>query len=151
MRDIADLAELKALVGTELAVSSWIAISQQRVDMFADATLDHQWIHVDVERCKRESPFGGPVAHGFLTLSLLPAMFENAVRMVDVNMALNYGLNKVRFPASVPVGSRLRARLTLASVDDIEAGAQLVWSVVVECEGSERPVCVAEFVMRRYP
>ena len=151
MRNIANLEELKPLVGTEVAVSGWFAITQQRVDTFADATSDHQWIHVDVERCKRESPFGGPVAHGFLTLSLLPAMFENALRMVDVNMALNYGLNKVRFPAPVPVGSRLRARLTLASVDDIDGGAQLVWAVAVECEGSERPVCVAQFVMRRYP
>ena len=151
MRNIADLQELKALVGAEVALSDWIDISQQRVDSFADATSDHQWIHVDVERCKRESPFGGPVAHGFLTLSLLPALFESALRMLDVRMALNYGLNKVRFPAPVPVGSRLRARLTLARVDDIAGGAQLVWSVVVECEGSERPVCVAEFVMRRYP
>jgi acyl dehydratase len=151
LRDIANLEELKTLVGTEVAVSNWFAITQQRVDTFADATSDHQWIHVDVDRCKRESPFGGPVAHGFLTLSLLPAMFENALRMVDVTMALNYGLNKVRFPAPVPVGSRLRARLTLASVDVIEGGAQLVWAVVVECEGGERPVCVAEFVMRRYP
>ena len=151
MRDIADLEELNTLVGTEVAVSNWFDITQDRVNTFADATSDHQWIHVDVERCQRESPFGGPVAHGFLTLSLLPAMFENALCMIDVTMALNYGLNKVRFPAPVPVGSRLRARLTLASVDVIEGGAQLVWAVVVECEGSERPVCVAEFVMRRYP
>ena len=151
MRDIADLDELKTLVGTEVAVSDWIEITQQRIDTFAEATLDRQWIHVDVERCKRESPFGGPVAHGFLTLSLLPAMFENAVRMVDVKMALNYGLNKVRFPAPVPVNSRLRARLTLGSVEEIEGGAQLVWSVVVECDGNPRPACVAEFVMRRYP
>ena len=151
MRNIADLQELKALVGAEVALSDWIEMSQQRVDTFADATSDHQWIHVDVERCKRESPFGGPVAHGFLTLSLLPALFESALRMLDVRMALNYGLNKVRFPAPVPVGSRLRARLTLVSVDDIAGGAQLVWSVVIECEGGERPVCVAEFVMRRYP
>jgi acyl dehydratase len=151
MRDIADLEELKGLTGSEVAASDWFEITQERINTFADATSDHQWIHVDVERCKRASPFGAPVAHGFLTLSLLPAMFENAVRMVDVNMALNYGLNKVRFPAPVPVGSRLRARLTLGSVDDIEGGAQLVWTVVVECEGSPRPVCVAEFVMRRYP
>ena len=151
MRDIASLAELKTLVGTEVARSDWIDITQQRIDAFADATLDKQWIHVDVERCARESPFGVPVAHGFLTLALLPAMFENALRMVDVTLALNYGLDKVRFPAPVPVNSRLRARLTLASVDAIEGGAQLVWSVVVECEGSSRPVCVAQFVMRRYP
>lgn len=151
MRDIADLNELKTLVGTEVAVSDWIAITQERINTFADATSDHQWIHVDVDRCKAESPFGAPVAHGFLTLSLLPALFENAVRMVDVNMALNYGLNKVRFPAPVPVGSRLRARVTLGSIDEFEGGAQLVWSVVVECEHAPRPVCVAEFVMRRYP
>ena len=151
MRDIADLEELKGLTGAEVALSDWFEITQERVNTFADATSDHQWIHVDVERCKRESPYGGPVAHGFLTLSMLPAMFENAVRMVDVNMALNYGLNKVRFPAPVPVGSRLRARLKLDSVEKIEGGAQLVWSVVVECEGTPRPVCVAEFVMRRYP
>lgn len=151
MRDIANLEELRTLIGTEVAVSDWIAITQERINTFADATSDHQWIHVDVERCKAESPFGGPVAHGFLTLSLLPALFENAVRMVDVKMVLNYGLNKVRFPAPVPVDSRLRARLTLGSIEEIEGGAQLVWSVIVECEGASRPVCVAEFVMRRYP
>lgn len=150
MRDIAGLDELNGLVGTEVAVSDWIAVPQQRIDTFADATLDRQWIHVDPERCARESPFGRPVAHGFLTLSLLPAMFENAVRMLNVKMVLNYGLNKVRFPAPVPVDSRLRARLTLDSVEEIEGGAQLVWTVVVECEGSPRPVCVAELVMRRY-
>ncbi len=151
MREIASLEELTALTGTEVGLSDWIEITQERINTFADATSDHQWIHVDAERCKRESPFGGPVAHGFLTLSLLPAMFENAIRMLDVRMALNYGLNKVRFPAPVPVDSRLRARLTLASVEEIEGGAQLVWSVAVECEGTARPVCVAEFVMRRYP
>ncbi len=151
MREIANLAELKSLVGQEVAVSSWFDISQQRVDTFADATGDHQWIHVDPERCVRESPFGGPVAHGFLTLSLLPAMLESAVHMVDVKMGLNYGLNKVRFPAPVPVGSRVRARLTLVQVDDIDGGAQMVWNVVLECEGSAKPVCVAELLGRRYP
>jgi acyl dehydratase len=150
MREISGLDELNSLVGTEVAVSDWIEVSQARIDTFADATLDHQWIHVDPERCARESPFGRPVAHGFLTLSLLPAMFENAVRMLDVRMVLNYGLNKVRFPAPVPVDSRLRARLTLDGVEPIEGGAQLVWSVVVECEGMTKPVCVAEFLMRRY-
>ena len=151
MRDIASLDELNTLVGTEVAVSEWIVVTQERINTFADATQDHQWIHVDPERCARESPFGRPVAHGFLTLSLLPAMFENAVRMLDVKMVLNYGLNKVRFPAPVPVDSRLRARLTLAGVEEIEGGAQLVWSVLVECEGNPRPVCVAEFLMRRNP
>ena len=150
MREIASLAELKTLVGSEVACSDWIDITQQRIDMFAEATLDRQWIHVDAERCARESPFGVPVAHGFLTLALLPAMFENALRMADVKLALNYGLDKVRFPAPVPVNSRLRARLTLASVDEFAGGEQLVWSVIVECEGTARPVCVAQFVMRRY-
>jgi acyl dehydratase len=150
MREIASLDDLNGLVGTEVAVSDWIEVTQARIDTFADATSDHQWIHVDPERCARESPFGRPVAHGFLTLSLLPAMFENAVRMLDVKMVLNYGLNKVRFPAPVPVDSRLRARLTLAGVEPIDCGAQLVWSVVVECEGMPKPVCVAEFLMRRY-
>jgi acyl dehydratase len=150
MREIASLEELKGLVGTEVAVSDWLEVTQQRIDTFADATSDHQWIHVDPERCARESPFRRPVAHGFLTLSLLPAMFENALRMLDVRMVLNYGLNKVRFPAPVPVDSRLRARLTLEGVEEIEGGAQLVWSVVVEGEGMPKPVCVAEFLMRRY-
>ncbi|MGZ8293095.1 MAG: MaoC family dehydratase [Telluria sp.] len=151
MRDIAGIDELKALAGTEVAVSPWIDITQERVSLFADATGDHQWIHVDPERCKRESPFGGPIAHGFLTLSLLPAIFESAVAMLDVKMVLNYGLNKVRFPAPMPVGSRVRGRLALASVEDIDGGWQLVWDVAVEREGGVKPVCVAEFVMRRYP
>ncbi|MES2150460.1 MAG: MaoC family dehydratase [Pseudomonadota bacterium] len=151
MREIASLAELKTLIGSEVAVSDWVDISQQRVNTFADATGDHQWIHVDVERCRRESPFGAPVAHGYLTLSLLPAMLENALLMVDVKMGLNYGLNKLRFPAPVPVGSRLRARLTLEAVEDIAGGAQMQWGVLIECDGSAKPACVAEVLLRRYP
>jgi acyl dehydratase len=150
MREIASLEELNGLVGTELAVSDWIEVTQARINTFADATSDHLWIHVDPERCARESPFRRPVAHGFLTLSLVPAMFENALRMLDVKMVLNYGLNKVRFPAPVPVDSRLRARLTLAGVEECEGGAQLTWAVVVEGEGMAKPVCIAEFLMRRY-
>lgn len=151
MREIASYGELKALVGSEVAVSDWMEISQQRVNMFADATGDHQWIHVDVERSKRESPFGGTIGHGFLTLSLLPTIFENALAMRDARMVLNYGLNKVRFPAPLPVGSRVRGRLTLKSVEEIDDGSQLVWEVLVEREGGAKPVCAAEFVMRRYP
>jgi acyl dehydratase len=150
MREIASHAELKTLVGTEVAVSDWVDITQQRVNTFADATGDHQWIHVDVERCKRESPFGGPVAHGFLTLSLLPGLLENALLMVDVKMGVNYGLNKVRFTAPVPVGSRLRARMSLQAFEDIEGGAQLAWGVLVERDGSSKPVCVAELLLRVY-
>jgi acyl dehydratase len=150
MREIASLEELRALTGLEVAVSEWIAITQRRVDLFADATGDHQWIHQDSEQCRRDSPFGGPVAHGFLTLSLVSGMFDTALRMVDVRMAVNYGLNKVRFPAPVPVGSRLRARMQLLKVEDIEGGAQLVWNVTIEREGGDKPVCVAEVLVRRY-
>jgi acyl dehydratase len=150
MRDIASLEEMRALVGTEVAVSEWVAITQERVNQFAVATNDHQWIHVDEERSRRESPFGATIAHGFLTLSLVPAMLESALRMVDMKMGLNYGLNKVRFPSPVPVGSRLRARMSIESIEDIEGGAQVAWGVVIEREGSAKPVCVAEFLMRRY-
>ncbi len=150
MREIASLDELRTLVGAEVAVSDWVEVTQQKVDMFAEATEDHQWIHQDSERCRRESPFGGPVAHGFLTLSLVSGMFDTALRMVDVRMALNYGLNKVRFPAPVPVGSRLRSRMVLKAVEDIAGGAQLVWEVTIEREGGAKPVCVAEMLVRRY-
>lgn len=150
MREIATLAELKALVGKEVAVSDWVEISQERVNQFAEATGDHQWIHLDVERCKRESPFGGPIAHGFLTLSLLPMLMQNSVRMTDVRMGVNYGLNKVRFPAPVPVGSKVRSRTTVLSVEDIEGGAQVTWQVTIEREGGNKPVCVAESISRRY-
>ena len=150
MREIASLDELRTLLGQEVAVSEWVEITQRRVDMFADATEDHQWIHQDTERCRRDSPFGGPVEHGFLTLSLVPGMFDSALRMVDVRMAVNYGLNKVRFPAPVPVGSRLRARMLLKAIEDIDGGEQLVWEVTIEREGGTKPVCVAEMLVRRY-
>ena len=151
MRDFATLDEMRPLAGQEVAISPWVEITQQRIAMFADATDDHQWIHVDPARCERESPFKTPVAHGFLTLSLLSSLFEKAMRMTDAKMVVNYGLNKVRFPAPVPVGSRVRARLTLLKVQDLEEGAQLEWSVSMEREGEAKPVCVAEMIMRRYP
>jgi len=150
MREIASVAELKSLVGQEVAVTDWVGISQERVNMFADATGDHQWIHLDVERSKRESPYGGTVAHGFLTLSLLPMLVESAVSMPNCRMGVNYGLNKVRFPAPVPVGSRVRARMVLLEVEDIDSGAQLTWKVTIEREGGDKPVCVAESIARRY-
>ena len=150
MREIASLNELKGLVGQEVAVSEWIEISQDRVQMFADATGDHQWIHLDVARSRAESPYGGTIAHGFLTLSLLPMLMERSIRMTDVRMGVNYGLNKVRFPAPVPVGSRLRARMTLLEVEDIAGGAQVTWQVTIEREGGDKPVCVAESIARRY-
>lgn len=150
MRDFATLADMQAAIGQEVAVSEWVEISQQRIALFADATDDHQWIHVDAERAARESPFGGTVAHGFLTLSMLPALLTRALRMVDMKMGLNYGLNKVRFPAPVPAGSRIRLRLKIAAIDEIEGGAQVEWHMTVEREGGDKPVCVAEFLMRRY-
>jgi acyl dehydratase len=151
MREFATLAELQALVGNEVGVSRWFDVTQQRIDTFADATDDNQWIHVDPERSARESPFGGTVAHGFLTLSLLSAMLEDVVLMGDVKLAVNYGLNKVRFPAPVAAGSRVRARIALAAVEVLDGGAQLVWDIVVEREGGGKPACVAEFLVRRYP
>ena len=151
MREFATFDEMRALVGQEVALSPWVEITQQRIAMFADATDDHQWIHVDPERCVRESPFKTPVAHGFLTLSLLSSLFEQSLRMTDAKMVVNYGLNKVRFPAPVPVGSRVRARLTLLKIDQLQEGAQLEWSVLMEREGDAKPVCVAELIMRRYP
>ena len=150
MREIANLAELKTLVGAEIAVTDWVLITQERVQQFADATGDHQWIHLDVERARRESPFGGTIAHGFLTLSLLPMFLESALVMRDVRMGVNYGTNKVRFMAPVPVGSRLRARIVLRSVEDIDGGAQVIWLVTMEREGSDKPVCVVESITRRY-
>lgn len=150
MRDIASLQELGALVGTEVAQSRWFPLPQERINAFADATDDHQWIHVDPERCRRESPFGVPVAHGFLTLSLLPAMLESALRIHGLRLTINYGVNRMRFPAPVPVDSRLRGRFLLQSYEPIDGGAQIVWQVTVEREGGAKPVCVAEFVLRLY-
>jgi acyl dehydratase len=143
-------AGLAGLVGTEVAVSDWFAVGQDRIAAFADATDDRQWIHVDPERCARESPFKAPVAHGFLTLSLLPAMLESALHIEGMRMGLNYGLNKVRFPAPLPAGSRVRARWRMAAADPIDGGLQLAWEAAIEREGGERPVCVAEFLIRAY-
>ena len=151
MREIASLTELKSLIGQEVAVSDWVEISQERVNQFAEATGDRQWIHLDVERARKESPFGGTIAHGFLTLSMLPMLMESVIHMSDVKMGVNYGLNKVRFPAPVLAGSRIRGRMKLLEVEDIEGGAQMTWQVTMEREGGDKPVCVAESVSRRYP
>ncbi|MFZ6766030.1 MaoC family dehydratase [Undibacterium sp. Di26W] len=150
MREFSSINELKDLIGQEVAQSEWVEITQERVNIFADATGDHQWIHIDVERAKRESPFGGPIAHGFLTLSLLPMLVANAIHLSYVKMGVNYGLNKVRFPSPVPVGSRLRARMKLLEIEDIKDGAQLTWEVSIEREGQDKPVCVAESISRCY-
>lgn len=150
MRVIASIEELKSLVGQEVGVGAWVEISQERIQLFADATGDQQWIHVDPERCRKESPFGAPVAHGFLTLSLLPVLMASALSLPPFRMGVNYGLNKVRFPAPAPAGSRVRARIALVSCEDIEGGAQFTWGVTIEREGGDKPVCVAESVARFY-
>lgn len=151
MRRFATLGELSALIGQEVAVSDWIDVSQERVDRFAEATGDRQWIHVDVERA-RQGPFGGPIAHGFLTLSLLPALIEQAFHVEGVRMGINYGLNKVRFVSPVPVGSRLRARFVLLGSENIDAGGvQITWRVTLEADGQSKPACVAESLIRYYP
>lgn len=151
MKTFQTLSDLMALVGQEVAVSDWIAITQEQVNLFAQATGDYQWIHVDVERAKA-GPFGAPIAHGYLTLSLLPRFFASALHVVESAMGVNYGLNKVRFMTPVPVPSQLRARLSLVSGEPIDnRGLQMVWDVVVEKQGSAKPVCVAQAVVRRYP
>jgi acyl dehydratase len=151
MKTFQTLAELSAHVGQEVAVSEWLTVTQEQINLFAQATGDHQWIHVDVEKAKA-GPFGAPIAHGFLTLSLIPKFFETAVRVENARMGVNYGLNRVRFTAPVPVGSRLRSHLKLLECKPIESdGYQMTWEVTVEREGSERPVCIAESLSRRYP
>lgn len=150
MKTFETLADLAACVGQHVATSEWVQITQEQVNRFADATGDHQWIHVDVERAKA-GPFGAPIAHGFLTLSLLPQFFDNTVQVKGVRMGVNYGLNKVRFMAPVPVGSRLRAQLQLQSATPIDGnGLQIQWNVTIEREGSDKPVCVAESLARMY-
>lgn len=150
MKTFRTLKELAACAGQDVATSDWITISQQQVNQFADATGDHQWIHVDVEKAKK-GPFGGPIAHGFLTLSLLPRFFESTIEVVESAMGVNYGLNKVRFIAPVPVGSKLRARMKLLSAEPIDNnGYQMTWEITVEREGAAKPVCIAESLSRRY-
>lgn len=151
MRTFQTLQELADCVGQEVATSDWLTITQAQINQFAEATGDHQWIHVDVARAQA-GPFGGPIAHGFLTLSLLPKFFESSIDIVASSLGVNYGLNKVRFISPVPVGSRLRARLKLLACDAIDQqGVQLNWEVTIEREGSAKPVCVAESLVRRYP
>lgn len=151
MKTFASLSDLAACVGQHVATSDWVDITQQQVNQFAESTGDHQWIHVDEARA-RQGPFGAPIAHGFLTLSLLSQFFDKTIVVNEVRMGVNYGLNKVRFMAPVPVGSRLRAHLHLHSANPIEGnGLQLQWNVTVEREGSDKPVCAAESLVRLYP
>jgi acyl dehydratase len=150
MKTFQTLSELAACAGQEVAVSDWMPVTQAMINQFADATGDHQWIHVDVERA-RSGPFGAPIAHGFLTLSLIPRFFDTSIEVTTATMGVNYGLNKVRFIAPVPVDSRLRGRLKLLSAEPIAGnGLQMAWEVTIEREGQERPVCVAESLARQY-
>ena len=149
-RHIADLTELKTLVGEHLGHSNWLEIDQARVQMFADATGDQQWIHTDPERAKAQSPFGGPIAHGYLTLSLGPVLLPEIYSVGGIAMGVNYGANKVRFMSPVPVGAKVRAGAKLLGVEDIAGGAQATIEVTFECEGATKPSCVAEVIFRMY-
>jgi acyl dehydratase len=146
----AGIADAKTMLGQEIGISDWMLIDQERVNGFAQVTGDQQWIHVDVERARRESPFGGPIAHGYLTVSLLAKFAGECIAVDGIRLAVNYGLNRVRFAAPVKVGSRIRARFVLAAVDDIEGGAQMQWQATIEIEGGEKPACIAEMLTRWY-
>jgi acyl dehydratase len=140
--------EVRAAVGRHLGFSEWLEITQERVDLFADATGDDQWIHVDVERAKRESPYGGPIAHGYLTMSLSNGLVPTVVRMDGFSMGINYGVDRVRFPAAVPVGARIRAGVEVLEVTDVAGGVQTKMQITMEVEGSDKPACVIESLSR---
>jgi acyl dehydratase len=144
------LAQLAALVGQEVGTSDWFAVTQDRINAFADATGDHQWIHVDADRARAETPFGTTIAHGFLTLSLLSALMRDAIAVDGPRMTLNYGLNRVRFVSPVPAGSRIRARVTLGRIDNVGDSVQATWNVTIERDGGEKPCVVAEWIVRYY-
>ena len=147
---IENIGNLKDLIGCEVAVSDWIEVSQARIDQFAEATGDNQWIHVDAERARRESPFKQTIAHGFLTVSLLSELGKSAMEIGGVRMGINYGLNRVRFVAPVFADSKIRGRFTLAELEEINGGVQAIWGVTVERENGEKPCCVAEWLVRYY-
>jgi len=148
--EIETIAQLAAYIGQEVGTSDWLTVSQERINQFAEATEDRQWIHVDVERANRESPFKETIAHGFLSLSLLSVLGKTAIAVGGVRMGINYGLNRVRFVSPVPAQSRIRGRFSLASLKEIQGGAQAVWKVTVEREGAAKPCCVAEWLVRYY-
>ena len=151
MIEISDVASLRNRIGEEIAVGNWFAITQNRIDQFADATGDHQWIHVDAARAAVESPFKATIAHGFLTLSLISALLRDSITFSGLRLAINYGLNRVRFVSPVPSGSRIRGRFVLASVEAVDDGFQVTWKVTVDRENAEKPCCVADWVVRYYP
>jgi acyl dehydratase len=142
--------DFQAGVGTEVGVSDWLVVDQERINQFAEATGDHQWIHIDVERAKAESPFGGPIAHGYLTLSLLVPLQKMVFRVEGAKMGVNYGLDKARFPAPVPAGSRIRDRVELIEVTPVQGGVQVKFRHTIEQDGAAKPACVAESISRYY-
>lgn len=150
MAPLKTLEELTGFAGREIGITDWLEITQDRINQFADATDDHQWIHTDRERAQRESPYGTTIAHGFLTLSLVPRFLKDAVQLADLRMAINYGLNRVRFPSAVRAGSRIRARIVLASIRDVADAAEATYSITIESQGAQKPCCVAELVVRYY-
>ncbi len=142
--------ELKEKIGEEIAVGDWYKVTQEQINLFAEATGDYQWIHIDRERAEAESPYKTTVAHGFLTLSMIPRMMSDTVQMPPAKMSVNYGLNKVRFPAPVPAESRIRPRVALLGAEEVSGGVQMEWRVTMEVEGGEKPACVAETLSRQY-
>ncbi len=144
------LDELKNYVGTEVVTTDWLLVTQERIQHFAEVTEDRQWIHVDRERARRDSPYGTTIAHGFLTLSLLSKLMMQSIKIQRARMAINYGLNRVRFPSALPADSKIRARFALQSVREVSGGFEAVWSVVIEREGADKPCCAAEWVVRYY-
>jgi acyl dehydratase len=148
-REIA-FADIKSFVGKEIGVSDWHTVSQKDVNSFADVTHDHQWIHIDAERAKKESPYKTTIAHGYFTLSLIPHLMAQVWKVKGVKMGVNYGLNKLRFPAPVPVGSKVRARAKLANVEDVKGGVQVTTEVTIEVDGNDKPAAVAETLSRYY-
>ncbi|HEY6187632.1 MAG TPA: MaoC family dehydratase [Pyrinomonadaceae bacterium] len=150
MTEIESIAKLGEHVGREVAVSPWLEVTQERINQFAEATEDRQWIHIDPERAARESPFKQTIAHGFLTLSLLSELARSAVSVGGLKMGINYGLNRVRFIAPVPAGARIRGRFALDELEEIKGGVQATWSVTVEREGKDKPCCAAQWLVRYY-
>ncbi len=150
MRTVDSLDELKELAGSELGLTEWMIVSQERINQFAAATGDHQWIHLDSERARRESPYGTTIAHGFLTLAFISDFVRQSVEIRGLKMTINYGLNRVRFPSAVRADSRVRGRVTLQSVKGLPEGVEATYVVSVESEGSGKPACVAEWVVRYY-
>jgi acyl dehydratase len=145
---IQSVEELRGKIGQEIAVGDWTTVTQEQINLFAEATGDHQWIHLDRKRAEAESPYGTTIAHGFLTLSLLPRLMADSLELPKAKMSVNYGLNRVRFAAPVPAGKKVRPRITLLGIEDVSGGLQMNWKVIIEVEGSEKPACIAETLAR---